>query len=156
MPYFRFQQRTMRFLIQTAATLGLLASGTSMALAESPMTFDPMAGHTSGRPTPHFDPIVSTRDYISSCGDYQRINQSESLQRLSKNWQRCFAYTSATIAALRDIERTAVVKQFCVPQNISTEYTIDVTVKYARKIPETLEENPAKIMLEALAVRYPC
>ena len=103
-----------------------------------------------------FKPIVNVKDYIKACGDYPRINQSETLQRLSRNWQRCYAYTSATIATMRDMEGATPFKQFCVPHNVSTEYAIDLTVKYANKLPETKSENPAKIMLEALAVRYPC
>nr|WP_283777805.1 Rap1a/Tai family immunity protein [Sansalvadorimonas sp. 2012CJ34-2] len=104
----------------------------------------------------NFAPIIDVNDFVSVCGDYQKISNSPALQRISKNWQRCYAYTSATISAMKDIERTAIVKQFCVPDNISPEYTMDLTIKYSRKVPEAKDENPAKVMLEALAVRYPC
>ena len=111
-----------------------------------------------GQTTPYqsFSPIVTTRDYVQICGDYQTINQNTMMQRTSKHWQRCYAYTSATMSTMRDMERTSPLKQFCVPKNVSTEYAIELTVKYTKKLPETLNENPAKIVLEALAVRYPC
>ncbi len=103
-----------------------------------------------------FNPMVTMKDYIEACGDYQQINQNITRQRLSKHWQRCYAYTSATLATLYDLEKTAPITQFCVPGNISPEYTMDQAIKYARKKPEVMAENPARIILEALAVRYPC
>ncbi|MTI12360.1 hypothetical protein E1189_04845 [Sansalvadorimonas verongulae] len=116
---------------------------------------DPYSGVQTAPFTP-FNPLVSAKDYMNVCGDYQAINQSAMMQGSSKNWQRCYAYTSATMSAMRDIERTTPIKQFCVPENVSTEYAIELSVKYTKKIPDTWNENPAKIILEALAVRYPC
>ncbi len=104
----------------------------------------------------NFQPMVTMEDYIEACGDYQKINQNITRQRLSKLWQRCYAYTAGTLATLYDLERTAPITQFCVPANISPEYTMDQAIKYAKKRPDTLDENPARIILEALAVRYPC
>jgi hypothetical protein len=103
-----------------------------------------------------FQPFVTMEDYVQACGDYQQINQNLARQRLSKLWQRCYSYTAATLATLYDLERTAPIKQLCVPSNVSPEYAMDQSIKYARKEPETLEDNPARIILEALAVRYPC
>ena len=129
---------------------GLLFSAPSAALSNSAVSTGDVNVNQN------FEPIIDTSDYLTTCGDYQRISNSPALQRISRNWQRCYAYTSATLATMKDIERTAIVKQFCVPNNISPEYTMDLTIKYAKKIPETQKENPAKIMLEALALRYPC
>lgn len=103
-----------------------------------------------------FRPFVTMENYVEACGDYQQINQNIARQRMSKNWQRCYSYTAATLATLYDLERTAPIRQFCVPKNISPEYAMDQAIKYVRKVPDALDENPARIILEALAVRYRC
>ncbi|CAM3602126.1 Rap1a/Tai family immunity protein [Parendozoicomonas haliclonae] len=128
--------------------------------AERPLT---IPGAYSAPPTninnvasSHFRPMVTMKDYIKACGNYQKINQDLSQQRIARGWQRCYTYTAATLATLHDLERTAAFKQFCLPNNVSPEYAMDVAIKYASKVPETQSENPAKIILEALAVRYPC
>ena len=143
--------RSARIYGSALALTGLLFAVPTMAI-----TSNPSMGTTDTAASQNFSPIIDTSDYVTVCGDYQRISNSPALQRISKNWQRCYAYTSATIAAMKDIERTAIVKQFCVPDNISPEYTMDLTIKYTRKVPAVRAENPAKVMLEALAVRYPC
>ncbi|WP_281646707.1 Rap1a/Tai family immunity protein [Parendozoicomonas sp. Alg238-R29] len=147
-------------LINTLTLINTLLVGISFIWTISASAMPPAYGDvqqaSKSVENQNFNPLVDTSDYIVACGDYQRINQSDMLQRLSKNWQRCYAYTSATISAMRDMERTTPLKQFCIPKNVSTEYAIEVTVKYANKVPETKEEVPAKIVLEALAVRYPC
>ncbi len=147
-------------MLSVSRLLGYMLVASSLAVTSSAIAAGP--GYLGPAATPeknmtqNFRPIIDTSDFIKTCGNYQKIHQSNSLQRVSRHWQRCYAYTSATLSAMRDIERTAPIKQFCVPGNVSAEYTIDLTVKYANKVPAAREENPAKVMLEALAVRYPC
>ena len=141
--------------IRMAGAAALLATGAHAVSPQYYNTEDPYGG-TQPAPYTAFNPMVDTQDYVQVCDGYQVINQNTVMQGSSKNWQRCYAYTSAALATMRDMERTSPIKQFCVPENVSTEYAIELTMKYNRKLPETRNENPAKIILEALAVRYPC
>ncbi len=104
----------------------------------------------------NFVPIVDTDDYVRICGSHKTTSSSPVLQRVSRNWQRCYAYTSAVLSTMRDLERNTPFKQFCVPDNVSVEYAIDIAVSHAKKQPETYPDNPATTVLNALAARYLC
>ncbi len=146
--------------------MGLLRLITGLLVIHIPLFLGALPAHALDgyQPIPHdapkatlgFQPLVTTEDYIVTCGDYQNINLDLARQRLSKNWQRCYSYTAATLSTLHDMESTTPIKQFCVPPNVSPEYAMDLAIKYSVKLPKTKKENPARIILEALAVRYPC